>query len=136
MTDRILRPAGIRKKYGGISNTKFYEWVKQGKIPKPKPIVPGGRATGVRESGNRRGHRRAREGRIVPDVATPDAVDWDALDSVQQASIWWRLWGAIRTTPTSGIALMPAGCGKLSTAATLSLRAATCCRCYRPSPRR
>lgn len=50
MTDRILRPAEIRKKYGGIRNTTFYEWVKQGKIPKPKPIVPGGRATGVRES--------------------------------------------------------------------------------------
>ena len=50
MTDRILRPAEIRQKLGGISNTCLYDWIKAGKIPKPQPIVPGGRATGLRES--------------------------------------------------------------------------------------
>jgi len=50
MTDRILRPAEIRQKLGGISNTCYYEWIKQGKIPKPQKIIPGGRAVGSPES--------------------------------------------------------------------------------------
>jgi predicted DNA-binding transcriptional regulator AlpA len=49
MSDRLLRPAQASLKYD-VSIPTLYRWARQGKFPKFKPIVEGGRATAVRES--------------------------------------------------------------------------------------
>jgi predicted DNA-binding transcriptional regulator AlpA len=50
MADRILRPSEARRALGNISNSTLYLWVKEGKLPAPSKIVPGGRASGWPES--------------------------------------------------------------------------------------
>jgi len=45
----VLRTPEIQQKLG-IGNTTYWQWVKLGKLPKPRPIVPGGRAVGTPES--------------------------------------------------------------------------------------
>ena len=42
---RIIRMAQLRAKYP-LSESHIYWLIKQGKFPKPFPLVPGGRAVG------------------------------------------------------------------------------------------
>jgi prophage regulatory protein len=42
---RIIRMAQLRAKYP-LSESHIYSLIKQGKFPKPFPLVPGGRAVG------------------------------------------------------------------------------------------
>lgn len=42
---RIIRMAQLRAKFP-LSESHIYGLIKQGKFPKPFPLVPGGRATG------------------------------------------------------------------------------------------
>lgn len=44
-TRRIIRMAQLRAKYP-LSESHIYGLIKQGKFPKPFPLVPGGRAVG------------------------------------------------------------------------------------------
>lgn len=50
MSEKILRASEVRAVLGGISNSTLYQWVKDGKLPPPMKIVPGGRASGWLES--------------------------------------------------------------------------------------
>jgi prophage regulatory protein len=45
LSRRIIRMAQLRAKFP-LSESHIYGLIKQGKFPKPFPLVPGGRATG------------------------------------------------------------------------------------------
>ena len=45
LNDRIVRPAELIARYG-ISRVTLHRWIRLRKIPKPHPLVKGGRGVG------------------------------------------------------------------------------------------